>query len=110
MMRAYRQAPLGKVIFLGTDMPELRKQDIRRTIKLLNTKSAVFGPADDGGFWLAGLKKSATSSVPFRNIRWSSEYTLSDVLENLKNETLACLDTRIDLDDGAALMAWRKMN
>ena len=108
MSRAYNTAPLGKVVFVGTDMPDLRPAHIWQTIKMLNTQDAVFGPADDGGFWLCGLNKRIGTEDPFFDVRWSSEHTLDDVTRNLGIADIGYLDTMIDLDDGEALSAWTK--
>lgn len=107
LIRAYASAPPGNVIFVGTDMPDLSKQDIWQTIKSLRVHDVVVGPANDGGFWLIGLKKRGRKHAPFDNVRWSTEHTLSDVLRNCANHSMARLDERIDLDERSDLTAWR---
>lgn len=108
--RAYLMAPHGKIIFLGTDMPDLTRQHIWCAIKLLNLHNAVFGPADDGGFWLAGFRKRSGSRIPFHNVRWSSKHTLADVITGLADRPVGFLETFIDVDDGNALKAWLARN
>ncbi|MAP93941.1 MAG: hypothetical protein CMK07_03225 [Ponticaulis sp.] len=103
---AFDEAPLGNVIFIGTDMPDLRRTDIAATINSLNTAPLVVGPAMDGGFWLMGLRKRIGSHAPFDEVRWSSAHTLSDVLRNVEGERAEWLDKRIDLDDGPSLKEW----
>lgn len=107
MTRAFDAAPLGKVIFLGTDQPDLKKIDLLETLKTLQTHHAVFGPADDGGFWLFGMRKGISTSAPFQNVRWSTEHALADVRANLHGQSIAYLEQRIDLDDAKAVKNWR---
>ena len=106
MARAFYAAPNGNVLFIGTDMPDLRRVHIEGAIKSLRINEAVFGPADDGGFWLFGLRKKTSSRAPFSDVRWSSEYALQDVRHNLGQNPIGYLDTFTDLDDGAALKTW----
>ena len=109
LTRAYNIAPLGRVIFVGSDMPDLSRADIHSASQKLLRNDAVFGPADDGGFWLFGLNKRCGSHAPFDHVRWSSEWALSDVRDNLDGRKIAFLDQRIDLDDLAALKKWRNL-
>lgn len=107
MTRAFDLAPPGNVLLIGTDMPELSKALIWQAIRLLRRHDAVFGPADDGGFWLFGAKKRTGSKAPFDNCRWSTEHALADVKRNLGAAHIGYLPSMIDLDDAAALKAWR---
>lgn len=78
------QMPLGPVVIVGTDIPLLRAQHIARAFQLLGSHDAVFGPADDGGYWLVGLRRRPRLLKPFSNVRWSSPHALADTLLNLK--------------------------
>ena len=108
LSRAYALAPLGKVVFIGTDMPDLSRKDLAKAFRFLNQADCVVGPADDGGFWLIGLNKRVGSAPPFANVRWSSSETLKDVRANLGSAKIQYLETRIDIDDAASLNAWRR--
>ena len=88
-------------VVIGTDCPQVTAQDIDGAFKSLRRNSAVFGPADDGGFWLMGLRRPAKPGL-FNNIRWSSENALADVAANIDGPT-AYLRTLIDVDDARAL-------
>lgn len=109
MTRAFHAAPLGNVLFTGTDMPDLQTRDIADAIIQLKSHNAVFGPADDGGFWLFGLQKRLMTRPPFENVRWSTEHALADVQRNLGATKTAHLRTCIDLDDAESLKRWSNL-
>lgn len=108
MSRAFDLAPLGNVLMIGTDMPDLSRALIGQAIRLLRSRDAVFGPADDGGFWLFGQKKRSRSKPPFQNVRWSSPHALADVVRNLGPARIGYLPEMIDFDDADALRTWRR--
>ncbi|MAK60647.1 MAG: hypothetical protein CMK09_06685 [Ponticaulis sp.] len=110
LSRAYELAPPGNVLFVGTDMPDLKPQDIWTAIKGLRRHDTVIGPANDGGFWLIGLRKRVGSRAPFNNVRWSSEHTLSDVLKNCEGQSVGRLSERTDLDTSEDLTFWRSQH
>lgn len=102
------EAPPGPVIFVGADAPKISAALIRKAVRLLQRNDAVFGPAEDGGFWLFGLNTSARTQSPFENVRWSTVDAMADVRANLPSSArVATLDTLIDLDDAADVEAWK---
>lgn len=102
------EAPPGPVLFVGADAPNISAALIRKAIRLLRRNDAVFGPAEDGGFWLFGLNTSARTQSPFENVRWSTPDAMADVQANLPSGSrIALLDTLIDLDDAADVEAWK---
>lgn len=102
------ETPPGPVLFIGADAPDLSASLISRAIKSLRSRNAVFGPASDGGFWLFGINKTAHTSSPFHNVRWSTEHALADVRANLPTDSrIAYLPTLIDIDDAQDWHAWR---
>lgn len=98
----------GPVIVVGTDCPQVTTSDIAKGFKALKSHAAVFGPADDGGFWLMGMNAPVKSSI-FDNVRWSHEETLSDVEANLDG-SVKHLRTLIDVDDLKALQSIRSLS
>ena len=110
LWRAFRLAPPGPVLFLGTDAPDISRRHIVQAFRLMRRGRVVVGPADDGGFWLLGLHRGRSRVNPFAGVRWSSAHTLMDLKANLGNQPIAMLPTMIDLDDGDAVAAWRMEN
>ena len=90
----------GPTIAIGTDAPQIKRRDIAEAFAHLKSNEAVFGPADDGGFWLIGLNGPAKPGV-FDNIRWSHPETFKDIQANLDGD-IALIRTLKDVDDGAA--------
>lgn len=97
----------GPTIVIGTDSPQITANDITQAVKALKSQEAVFGPANDGGFWLMGLKRPARPGT-FSNVRWSSSFALADVERNLAGKA-AYLRILTDVDDAAALAQVRQM-
>ena len=98
----------GATLVIGTDCPQVTRSDISDGFKALKKHAAVFGPADDGGFWLMGMNGPVKPTV-FDNVRWSHEDTLSDVKANIDG-SVHHLRTLIDVDDLKALQALRALS
>ncbi len=109
MARVAEALPTGPVVIIGADVPGIRPRHIAGAFKALGRHDAVFGPAEDGGYWLVGLKRRPRFQDPFDDVRWSTEHALTDTLANLKGgRTYALLETLADIDDGKAYRRWRK--
>jgi uncharacterized protein len=83
MQRLATKTRADRVLVVGTDIPGITAEYLVDALKLLGRKRVVFGPADDGGFWLVGFRKSLPLLHPFTEVRWSSAHTLSDARANL---------------------------
>ncbi|NQU62052.1 MAG: glycosyltransferase [Rhodospirillales bacterium] len=102
--------PPGPVVIIGADIPAVRPHHINKAFRELGRHDAVFGPADDGGYWLVGLKRRPVYKQIFQNVRWSTEHALADTVANLApGQTHAVLDTLDDIDDGEAYRRLRQM-
>ena len=99
MSRAMRRMPPGPVVLIGSDIPGLRRCHVARAFAALGRTQAVFGPADDGGFWLVGLRHPRRRPYLFENVRWSSAEALADTLANVADYEL--VDELCDVDTGA---------
>ena len=76
---------------------------------MLGRHDIVFGPAQDGGFWLVGARRSPRLPALFGQVRWSSPDALSDTLGNLEGRVLVGFAATLDdVDDGAAYRSWRR--
>jgi glycosyltransferase A (GT-A) superfamily protein (DUF2064 family) len=90
------------MVIIGTDIPGITPAHIAQAFRLLGRHDAVFGPADDGGYWLVGLKRRPRLPHPFTSVRWSSPHALADTLANLEGTTVAFVATLSDVDDARA--------
>ena len=96
----------GKTVVIGSDSPQVTGRDIDLAFKTILPDNFVFGPADDGGFWLMGAQGQLKRTV-FDNVRWSTETTLSDLRKNLDGE-IRLLRLLTDVDNLEALRLWRR--
>lgn len=100
MLRCLRTAPGdGPVVLIGSDIPAVRPHHIARALALLSCHDAVFGPAEDGGFWLTGLSRRRPLPDPFAGARWSTPHALADCLANLPQARVALADRLADVDE-----------
>jgi rSAM/selenodomain-associated transferase 1 len=98
MQRLFAGLPPGPAIIIGSDIPAIRPTHIAEAFRLLDRHDAVLGPAQDGGFWLIGLRRSPRLLSPFRRVRWSGPHALADTLANLKGCRVALAATLDDMD------------
>ena len=98
-------AAKAPTIVIGSDSPQVTRADINLAFRSMRPGNFVFGPADDGGFWLMGAHGPLDSNM-FDNVRWSTENTLSDLQNNLRGE-MVLLRQLTDVDNLAALRLWR---
>ncbi len=78
------------VMIVGTDVPSLPLDYYKQALALLQTNDLVLGPADDGGYYLIGLKKPVPGL--FEQIPWSTNEVL-----RLTRERADCLGLRTAL-------------
>lgn len=94
-----------RIVLIGSDLPEISSKHIESGLQKLNDNKVVFGPAEDGGYYLIGLSELETSV--FENKPWSQ----SDLLEVTLNELnqigikTGILDTLNDIDTYEDLIA-----
>ena len=60
-----------RVVIIGSDCPDIAQTDIESAWAALENHDVVLGPAEDGGYWLIGLR--APQPVLFNEIAWSSD-------------------------------------
>ncbi|WP_138379616.1 TIGR04282 family arsenosugar biosynthesis glycosyltransferase [Luteithermobacter gelatinilyticus] len=104
MQRAFDGLPPGPVVIVGGDIPDICRADIRAAFDRLCTHDMVFGPAEDGGYWLVGMRRAPRILRPFTGVRWSTAQALRDTLANLPAERqIAFLRTLNDIDESRDL-------
>ncbi len=101
MKSVFREAPSGPVVIIGSDAPQISPWLIASAFQQLQNHDAVFGPAEDGGYWLIGLRRQRPVPNLFDGVRWSSQHALADTLGSLpENFTIATLPVLTDVDRG----------
>ena len=74
------------VILIGSDCPAIDGGYIKQAIAALEQGAdAVFGPAEDGGYVLVGVKQLPAEKVKkiFADVPWGSEQVMENTRENL---------------------------
>ena len=77
-MQTIFQQDYQRVITIGSDSPTLPPAYLKEAAEALTTHDLVLGPAEDGGYYLIGLK-SAPAAL-FEGITWSTEKVLQQTL------------------------------
>jgi rSAM/selenodomain-associated transferase 1 len=109
MGRLMRDLPPGPVVIVGSDIPDIARALVADAFAALGRHDAVIGPADDGGYWLIGLRRRPRVVEIFDNVRWSGEHARADTLWNLTRAglSLATLPVLGDIDTYEDYMRWR---
>lgn len=104
MQRLFEMMPPGPVVIIGSDCPCMGTGDIAQAFRALGNADAVFAPAEDGGYCLVGQHRTPRCLPMFKNVRWSSPFTLADTLANLNAHRVAMLRKVHDVDNADDLM------
>jgi uncharacterized protein len=100
MRRALATCPPGPVVLVGADIPALAARHVAAAFRLLGIFDLVFGPAEDGGFWLVGAGRVRRLPRLFERVRWSGHYALADTLAGLPRSIAVGFVERLeDVDD-----------
>ncbi len=96
----------AKVVVIGSDCPDVSAADISDARAALEKNDVVFGPAQDGGYWLIGMKKAQPAL--FRGIAWGTEKVLDQSQARAEEAGLeiALLRTLADIDTAADWYAY----
>ncbi|MBI2384646.1 MAG: TIGR04282 family arsenosugar biosynthesis glycosyltransferase [Elusimicrobia bacterium] len=100
--KAFR-AGAEKVVVIGSDCPDLEPDILRQAFARLDDVQAVLGPAEDGGYYLIGLR--APMPRLFAKMEWSGPDVLNRTLERLRGESFRLLSVRSDVDTFGDLKA-----
>jgi uncharacterized protein len=69
-----------RVVVIGSDCPYVSVELIHQAWDWLEQSDVIFGPAEDGGFYLVGLNEAYPQL--FENVPWSTEEALAKSLAN----------------------------
>jgi hypothetical protein len=98
MSRALRR--FRRVALMGCDIPAASAADVCDAFDMLGRTDAVFGPAEDGGYWLIALGPRRPSDL-FGRARWSTKHALSDTLRQFRHHRIGFIRTLADVDTAA---------
>ncbi len=95
-----------RVLLIGTDCPGINKGHLHQAFEELNDSDVCFGPADDGGYYLIGLKRPIPEL--FDDITWSTDMVLQSSLENAEKEKLSVslIESLNDVDTATDLRSF----
>lgn len=87
-----------KTVLIGSDLPDISPKIIEKAFDELENNEVVFGPAEDGGYYLVGMTKP--HFCVFENKKWSTENLLVETLAELdqKRISYSLLETLNDID------------
>jgi rSAM/selenodomain-associated transferase 1 len=107
MDRAFRRFRRERVVLVGCDILGMGVHDLHAAFRALGRAPSVFGPAEDGGYWLVGMGPRRPAR-PFAGVRWSTSHALADTRRNFAAHRGLLLRTLRDVDTAADLPAQGK--
>jgi len=85
-----------KICIIGSDLLDLKSSNLTKAFQQLEKSDLVFGPAEDGGYYLMGMKK--VHPAAFFKKAWSTNTVLQQTLKDLQNKSVAFLSEKNDID------------
>ena len=85
-----------KIIIIGSDIYDLGSEDLNEAFEQLDNHDYVIGPAEDGGYYLLGLK-SLREDI-FTNKQWGTSTVFQETLHTLDSGDVRILEVRNDVD------------
>lgn len=91
-------AAFERLVIIGSDAPTLPAEYVQSAFEELWSHDLVLGPADDGGYYLLGLKKSEANF--FQDVPWSTPRALEVTYQNALrcDKRMAFLPRWYDID------------
>ncbi|MBW2968132.1 TIGR04282 family arsenosugar biosynthesis glycosyltransferase [Candidatus Woesearchaeota archaeon] len=98
----------NKVVILSCDVPQLSSAEVVRAFNALDSYDVVIGPAEDGGYFLLGLKRPANI---FSGLNWGGDTLLEEQIRKIKDKKLSfvLLEKRPDVDTVEELKHMKKI-
>lgn len=83
-------------IIVGSDLFDLKSELIKTAFIELHKNDVVIGPAEDGGYYLLGLKKM--HKVLFQNKDWGTSTVFADTMKDLETQKTHLMPILNDID------------
>ena len=84
------------VVLIGSDLYDLKTEDLVEAFEILETRDFTVGPASDGGYYLLGMKE--LKEELFEDKVWGTPTVLGSTLRDLEGESVGLLEERNDVD------------
>ena len=110
MLHAFQNAFLNnyeKVVIVGSDLFDLKEKYILEAFQKLERRDVVIGPAEDGGYYLLGMK--SLHAEVFKDKEWGTASVFKDTMKDLQKfkihqlEKLNDIDTFEDMENNSTL-------
>jgi rSAM/selenodomain-associated transferase 1 len=100
---------MNRVVIIGIDCPSLQTPIMEQAFKALSEQDLVLGPAEDGGYYLIGLRRLIPEL--FKGIDWGTSEVLQQTVKVAQQQDLAIayLPTLADIDRPEDLWIWEQM-
>lgn len=100
-----------KVVLIGSDIPNLKKEDIRASFQLLGGNDVVLGPTYDGGYYLVGMK-IPNEKLFHINKKWGGKSVLESTVDigNEQGMTIGLSSKYRDIDTKEDLFEFERKN
>ena len=100
------QSDYKKILIIGTDCPEISPQLLEDAFSFLDKTEVVIGPAEDGGYYLLGMRRFFPQL--FQNINWSTPEVVKQTKNRLESSKISyhLLPVHTDID---TLEDWKKI-
>jgi rSAM/selenodomain-associated transferase 1 len=97
-----------KIVVLGSDSPHLPPARLRKALEALDQVDMVLGPAEDGGYYLVGVRRF--SPEIFHGVEWGGPRACAQTRAAAERAgfTVAALDLFYDLDEWQDLERLKK--
>ncbi|MEP1486967.1 MAG: TIGR04282 family arsenosugar biosynthesis glycosyltransferase [Algibacter sp.] len=99
MQNAFKNGFLSgyeKIIIVGSDLYDLSPEIINKAFKELDNHDSVIGPAEDGGYYLLGMKTLHPSVFNVKN--WGTNTVYKQTISHLANHNMYVLEILNDID------------
>jgi rSAM/selenodomain-associated transferase 2/rSAM/selenodomain-associated transferase 1 len=102
-----------RAVLVGTDVPDLTASTLYRAFRELERSDLVLGPAEDGGYYLIGLRRSAFDRAAkslFTGVPWGTSEVRKQTVDAIEALELcwSCSDRLADVDRPEDLPSWER--
>lgn len=102
----------AKAVVVGTDCPGMDGRTLGEAFEVLDDADVVVGPADDGGYYLIGLRAQVREKAHrlFEGVAWGTEGVFAETCARAEAAglTMAPLTPKQDVDRPEDLPAWER--